>query len=67
MDTISKSVSGVEVVRDLLTTDQADDDAAADYEGEDETVHGVPGGSPTADGGASVSVVEEIEGEELAD
>lgn len=67
MDTISKSVGGVEVVRDPLTPDQADDDAAADYEREDETVHWVPRRSPASDCGASIGVVEEIEGEELGD
>lgn len=65
--TISKSVGGVEVVRDLLATDQADDDAAAHHEGEDEAVHRVPRRGQASDGRAGVGVVEEVEGEELTD
>ena len=67
VDTICQSVGGVEVVGDLLATNQAEDNASTDDEGEDEAVHGVPRRSPAFNSGASVGVVEEGECQELRD
>ena len=52
---------------DLLTADQAGNNAGTDDEGEDEAVHAVPGGGAAGSSGASVVVVQEGEGKELRD
>ena len=52
---------------DLLTADQAGNNAGTDDEGEDEAVHAVPGGGATVGGSTGVVVVQEGEGKELGD
>lgn len=52
---------------DLLTADQGGNNAGTDNEGQDEAVHAVPVGSTAGSGGTGVVVVQEGEGEELAD
>lgn len=58
---------GADGVGDLLTTDQAGDNAGAHHEGQHKAVHSVPVGSPAGRSGARIVVVEEGEGKELAD
>ena len=52
---------------DLASSNQADDNLGTDEKGEDETVHGVPLREPSANCGASVCEVEEVEVQELSD
>ena len=54
-------------VGDLLTADQAGDNAGTDNEGQDEAVHAVPGRSTAGSSSTSIIVVQESESKELAD
>jgi hypothetical protein len=57
----------LDVAGDLTTTNQRGNDGAADDEGEDETVHAVPGRGQTALGSPGVGVVHVVEDQELRD
>jgi hypothetical protein len=65
----ANSISGtrqlVDAVGDLASTDQRHDDAGAHNERQDEAVDSIPRRSPASLGGATVCVVEEVEGDEL--
>lgn len=52
---------------DLLAADQGGDNASTDDEGKHEAVHAVPVRSTAGGGGTGIGVVQEGEGEELAD
>lgn len=51
----------------LLTANKGEDNAGANKDGENESVHMVPRWGPSLDGGTSVVVVQEGEGTELGD
>lgn len=67
VDLVGDAVLRADRVLDLLAADQSGDDAGADNEGQHEAVHAVPVGSAASGSGAGIVVVEEGEGEELAD
>lgn len=67
VDLVGDRVLRADGVGDLLTADQAGHDAGSDNKGQDEAVHAVPVGSTAAGSSAGVIVVQEGEGEELAD
>lgn len=67
IDLVADRVLRADGVGDLLTADQAGDNAGAHHEGQDEPVHAVPVGSPAGRSGTRIIVVEEGEGKELAD
>ena len=67
IDLVADSVLGADGVDDLLTADQAGDNAGANNEGQNKSVHSVPVRGTAGGGGPSIVVVEEGEGEELAD
>lgn len=67
IDLVADRVLRADGVGDLLTADQAGNNAGAHHEGQDEPVHAVPVGSPADGSGTRIVVVEEGEGAELAD
>lgn len=66
-DAVCWSWELADAVCDLSTTNQRRDDTGSDDKGEHETVHRVPGWSPTALGGSAVGVVQEVERQKLRD
>lgn len=67
VDLVLDGVLRADGLLDLLAANQSGDDAGTDHEGEHEAVHAVPVRSTAGGGGAGVIVVQEGEGEELAD
>lgn len=66
-DPVRRGGESADLIADVAAADQRGDNAGAGDEGQDETVHCVPGWGPAALGGARISVVEEVEGQELRD
>ena len=67
VDLVLDGVLGGKSLSNLFTANQGSHNAGADDEGQDEAVHAVPVGSTADSGGTGVVVVQEGEGEELAD
>lgn len=67
VDLVLDGVLGDNALLDLLTANQGGDDAGTDDEGQHEAVHAVPVRSTAGSGSASIVVVQEGEGQELAD
>lgn len=57
----------MDLVRNLASSDQADDDARTDDEGQHEPVDGIPARCPAPVCRARVDIIEKVEGEELGD
>lgn len=66
-DSIGGTRQLVDAVCDLTSTDQRHNNAGAHNECQDEAVNSVPWRRPASLGGATVCVVEEVEGDELGD
>jgi len=66
-NSVSRTRQLVNAVCDLASTDQGHDNAGAHNECQDEAIDSVPWRSPAPLGGATVCVVEEVEGDELGD
>jgi len=64
---IHRSRQPMHLIRDLAPTDETDDNAGADDEGQDEAVSAIPRRCPTMSCRPGVSVVQEVESEELHD
>lgn len=67
VDLVADGVLRADGLLDLLAADEGGDNAGTDDEGQHEAVHAVPVRSTAGGGGTSVGVVQEGEGEELAD
>lgn len=67
VDLVGDGVLRADGLLDLLAANQGGDDAGTDHKGQHEAVHAVPVRSTASGGSAGVIVVQEGEGEELAD
>jgi hypothetical protein len=65
-DSIGGTRQLVDAVGNLASTDQGNDNAGADNECQNEAVDSVPRRGPASLGGATVCIVEEVEGDELS-
>ena len=66
-DLVGRARHALKVVGDLATSNQGSDNGAANNEGEDETVDSVPRRSQTLLSSTRISVVHEVEDQELRD
>lgn len=67
LDLLGQGVLSSSALGDALATNESCDDAGADNEGQDESVHAVPVGSKSTASSTRIVVVEESEGKELSD